>query len=228
MPEPEAPKPAPIGNRFYAELKAFSSSSLFFIFLGCVFLFAAGRVIDRTHPSFVFLLAILGLSIVLYGTGTQGAGEAVFKDVPVKVFVAGGAGVLAAIFGFGILWKAEEIQKVFSRKVNYGVVELQIQSLFNPRTQLHITATSGDDKTLPFIAKRDKIAIFAPTTASSERIKVCVEVLNSDLQSMTSPNPCQDLKWEIFHDNDYGEPVTHIAKGTLPMVLPATLPLPGQ
>ena len=96
----------------YAETKNFFSTPLFFILLGCAFLFLAGKYMEDTHPSFIFLLAILGISIVLYGTGTQGVGSANFQNVPVKVAVAGGAGVLAGVFGFGILWQSENIQSL--------------------------------------------------------------------------------------------------------------------
>src|SRR6266478_2940501 len=99
-----------IAPPIYAEIKDFFGSPVFFILLGCSFLFAAARLMENTHPSFVFLLAILGVSIVLYGTGTQGVGSADFKDVPIKVAVADGAGVLAAVFGFGDVWQSEKIQ----------------------------------------------------------------------------------------------------------------------
>src|SRR4051794_15932277 len=130
----------------YAELKLFFATPLFFILLGSAFLIAAFRLMEDTHPSFVFLLAILGISIVLYGTGSQGVGSAEFKDaIPVKVAVAGGAGVLAAVFGFGILWQSERVSQVFKTSRQYGLVVLKNETndIFD-LTTLRISARSLD------------------------------------------------------------------------------------
>lgn len=82
----------------------FSRSGLFFILLGCGFLYFAYSVLYHVHPTFVFILALLGLSIVLFGTGTQSLGSGEFSEpgsqAKAKFYLAGGAGVLAGIFGF--------------------------------------------------------------------------------------------------------------------------------
>lgn len=207
----------------YEEVKSFFSTPLFFILLGCAFLIAAGRLIDATHPSFVFLLAILGVSIVLYGTGTQGVGQASFKNVPVKVAVAGGAGVLAAVLGFGVVREGKGIQQVFSKVVNYGVVDLKTTSLFDLNS-LHISATTREGKALPIIVKKDFVWVFVPTTAEATRDWVCVSIFNGDGQSFTSASPCQEVSWNISENNPYGAPVTHFADGILPLVPPEAAP----
>jgi hypothetical protein len=201
------------------KFKDFLSSPIFFILLGCAFLLAAGRLIDETHPSFVFLLAILGVSIVLFGTGTQASGEGNLKNVPIKVVVAGGAGVLAAVFGFGVVWQVEGIQKVFGKVGNFGVIELKPASSYD-LNKLHITSTTREGRPLPVITKSDLVAVFVPTTVGSRRARICVSVSNADNKSMTSPTPCFEVSWKSSTEHDYGEPITRIADGVLPMIEP--------
>ena len=49
----------------------------------------------------MFLLAILGVALVLYGTGTNAAGEG--STGTIKAASAGGVGVLAMLLGFGVV-----------------------------------------------------------------------------------------------------------------------------
>lgn len=204
----------------YTEIKNFSGSPIFFILLGCSFLFSASKMMENTHPSFVFLLAILGVSIVLYGTGTQGVGSADFNDVPVKVAVAGGAGVLAAVFGFGIVWQSEKIQKVFKTEQQYGLIELKNPSkLFEP-TALHITANALDGRGLHLLSKSDTIEILMPIASFTSKARVCVTITSAEGKSMTGPNPCPDITWETVEDRSHGEQITHFGAGVLPLVEP--------
>jgi hypothetical protein len=61
----------------------------------------------------VFLLAILGVALVLYGTGTNAAGEG--STGTIKAASAGGVGVLAMLVGFGVVEHATQIGSVFKR-----------------------------------------------------------------------------------------------------------------
>jgi len=213
---------ANLARSAYSEIKLFFATPLFFILLGCAFLFAAWRLMQETHPSFVFLLAILGISIVLYGTGTQGVGNAEFKEVPVKVAVAGGAGVLACVFGFGVLWQSAKISDVFKTTHQYGLVVLQNEtgSLFD-LTTLRIAARSLDGRQLHLLSKADSVEIVTPILFVSDKVRICVEIKNSNGKSMTGPNPCPPLTWvDAAKDREYGEQVSRVAKGALPLVSP--------
>lgn len=207
----------------YGEIKYFFGSSLFFILLGCSFLFAASRLMENTHPSFVFLLAILGISIVLYGTGTQGVGSAELKDVPIKVAVAGGAGVLAAVFGFGIVWQSDKIQRVFKTEQQYGLIVLENKTdqLFD-LTNLHIAANSSDGRGLYLLAKANAIEVLMPISSFSTKSSVCITITNTTGKSMTGPQPCPSLQWQTVTDNSYGEQIKHVATAVLPLVAPKT------
>lgn len=108
----------------YTEFKKFFSSGVFYIVVGGIFLFTSYVQIGEpgSHPSFIFLLAILGVAIVLYGTGTQAIGKS--NTGTTNVAIAGGAGVLAIVLGFGVVQFNEAIQKVFSSAEYYAVIRL--------------------------------------------------------------------------------------------------------
>jgi hypothetical protein len=218
-----------VASPIYAEIKDFFGSPIFFILLGCSFLFFAAKLMEDTHPSFVFLLAILGVSIVLYGTGTQGVGTAELKNVPIKVAVAGGAGVLAAVFGFGIVWQSKNIQEVFKAERQYAVVVLQNESdqLFD-LTTLRISARSPDGRELHFLSRANSLEILVPITSFSPRSPVCVTVTHPTGKSMTDRNACPNVAWGSDTDHAYGELVNRVGTGILPLVPPKAAQLDEQ
>src|SRR4051794_15392468 len=55
----------------YEAAKSFFGSTIFFILFGCILLYFAVSLLHQTHPAFVFILAILGVSMILFGTGSQ-------------------------------------------------------------------------------------------------------------------------------------------------------------
>src|SRR5262245_37293119 len=104
---PTSPASPPNGERsshplfwWYQEFKNFFSTGLFYIVLGIGFLWISFQNLE-SHPAFIFLLVILGVAIVLYGTGTQATGSG--NTGQMNIAIAGGAGVLAAFFGFGVM-----------------------------------------------------------------------------------------------------------------------------
>jgi len=145
---------------------------------------------ENTHPSFVFLLAILGISIVLYGTGTHGVGSAEFKDVPIRVAVAGGAGILAAVFGFGIVWQADKIPEIFKTQRKYGLVRLANGDKHYDFTKLFISATSFDGTPLHLLTRSNLVQIVMPLTTFSATLEVCVTAVDPTGKRLTRPDNC--------------------------------------
>lgn len=124
MPDPTTPPSAL--DRFLTEAKSFFQSGLFFILLGGLIMFFGYRLSQDpfTHSAFVFLVVILGLALLLFGTGTSASGEGTSGQI--KVAIAGGAGVLAMVLGFGVAHWREDLTDVFKRQRDYGIVELSI------------------------------------------------------------------------------------------------------
>ena len=100
----------------------FLSSGVFFMIVGSVALLAAFMTMGTTHASFTFVLVVVGVAILLYGTGTQGAGnfESTAGEMNYKVGVAGGAGILAFAVGLGIVIKANDIRDAFQIERKYA------------------------------------------------------------------------------------------------------------
>ncbi|WP_224407298.1 hypothetical protein [Afifella sp. IM 167] len=109
---------------------SFSESGIFFILLGAVVLWIAftTHADPATHSAFTFVFVVLGVALVLYGTGTQSTGR--FEAPPGQRFVvqaslAGGAGVIALLLGYGMLEKYPEIRAAFASQSNYVVVPIR-------------------------------------------------------------------------------------------------------
>jgi hypothetical protein len=214
----------------YAEVKSFFGAPVFFIILGCSFLLATANYLDHTHPSLIFLLAVLGVSIVLYGTGTQGVGSAEFKSVPIKVAVAGGAGVLAAIFGFGILWKGENMPKVFKSELKYGLVRLkETSNLPLELRTLRISAKSWDGEDRHLLSREEDrtLEILVPLTFSPSRQPVCLIAMTETEQVLTEKRTCPVVEWGRPTDQ-LKELVSYVGTGEFRLVLPKNPDFVGQ
>jgi hypothetical protein len=76
------------------------------------------------HTSFSFVLVVLGIAILLFGTGTQGMGRFSSADATGRytVGIAGGAGILAIAIGYGMVERGEKIQQVFEIQRHYAWV----------------------------------------------------------------------------------------------------------
>jgi hypothetical protein len=99
----------------------FFSSGVFFMLIGAVLLGAAYLTMGGTHSTFTFVLVVVGVAILLYGTGTQGVaqftsntGSAAYKGA-----IAGGAGLLAFLIGYGIVERYPAIQDAFQVERKY-------------------------------------------------------------------------------------------------------------
>lgn len=105
--------PPPSTNAF----ERFTTSGLFFMLFGSVLLLLAELSMGHTHSSLSFILVVTGVAILLYGTGTQGIGQ--FGNNSYKIAIAGGAGVLSLVIGYGIVVKQDSIKEAFQTQTKY-------------------------------------------------------------------------------------------------------------
>lgn len=106
----------------------FFSSGVFFILLGLILLGVAYIALDKgVHTSFSFVLVVLGVAILLFGTGTQGIGklESNTAAAQYNIAIAGGAGALAIAIGFGMVRFGPEMQQAFGLETRYVAAELR-------------------------------------------------------------------------------------------------------
>jgi len=104
------------------------SSGVFFMLLGGALLYIAVELHGQNHTSFTFIFVVLGVAILLYGTGTQGAG-ALDSDATAWKFkgtIAGGAGILALLFGYFFIEKHTDIRRAFEPQRQYVKVVTDI------------------------------------------------------------------------------------------------------
>lgn len=153
------------GERVLLEAKKFLRSSLFYIILGCIFLWTGHELSTdpQTHSAFVFIMVILGVALVLYGTGTNASGEG--SSGPVKIAIAGGAGVLAMVLGFGVVKERQGLVDVFKRQRDYGVLDLTISpdsGLPVDLSRFDVQARLGGLVPLPLFNEAQKIRIIVP------------------------------------------------------------------
>ena len=173
---------------------AFFRSGFFFILLGCGFLYIAYNVIYHIHPTFVFILALLGLSIVLFGTGTQSLGTGEFTEpgsqAKAKFYLAGGAGVLAALFGFGAVLGSQQIGGVFADPSGYALVVFDISNPAGSKLQqASVTTSLRDGSQLPVVIRETSIETLAQISRGYGKLDVCIEAKGPE-QKWTIEHKC--------------------------------------
>lgn len=107
----------------WAKFLDFTRSGIFFIVLGLGLLLFTFLWMEATHAALTFLLVVLGVAILLYGTGTQSLGNLSSDNAAVgkyNVYIAGGAGVLAFAVAFGMLQFSSQISDTFRPEVKYA------------------------------------------------------------------------------------------------------------
>lgn len=107
----------------------FFSSGFFFMLTGGGFIYFAATLHGGQHTAFTFILAVLGIAILLFGTGTLSAGRfstTTESDWKIQGSLAGGAGVLAIIFGWALLEKHEDMRKAFESQTQFMIFSLEM------------------------------------------------------------------------------------------------------
>ena len=197
----------------------FSKSGVFFILLGCGFLYFAYHVLYHVHPTFVFILALLGLSIVLFGTGTQSLGSGEFSEpgsqARVKFYLAGGAGVLAGIFGFGAVLGSEKIERVFANSSGYALVVFEISKPVSGKLQqATVTTHLRDGRQLPVLIRDTSIEVLVPILKGYGKLDVCIEATGPE-QKWSIEYACTTLALEDNAPGQRPEPVQSIGTAKL-------------
>jgi hypothetical protein len=142
----------------------------------------------------------LGLSIVLFGTGTQSLGSGEFTEpasqARTKFYLAGGAGVLAGIFGFGAVLGSEKIERVFANSSGYALVVFEISNPAGSNLQQATVVTHlRDGRQLPVLVRDTSIEVLAPILRGYGKLDVCIEARGPERKwSIEHGCPTLDLK----------------------------------
>jgi hypothetical protein len=146
-------------------LQWFFSSGIFFIALGGALLIAAyvGLAIG-VHTSFSFVLVVLGVAIMLFGTGTQGVGklESSTATAQYNIALAGGAGVLALAIGFGMVEFGPQMQRAFGVETRYVIVALRPNPDGSSSFNDYWAEFEIDGVPIPSVRRGDALLAFVP------------------------------------------------------------------
>jgi hypothetical protein len=144
----------------------FCSSGLFFIALGMVFLFIANWNMGRAHAGMTFVLVVLGVAVLLYGTGTQATADLKTDANAAKynVAIAGGAGVLAFCVAYGIIQYSPEMRKAFQTEKKF--VRLLIRSEGAEAIPAYAPIFQLDGNEIPAARRGDFVEVMVPYTSS--------------------------------------------------------------
>lgn len=191
----------------------FFRSGIFFILLGVGLLAWAYWLLSNGHSTFVFIIALMGMSILLFGTGTQSIGNAAYaspdKQLTVKGMVAGGASLLAIIFGFGAVHFRKDLPEVFITQGGYGLIEFKLKK--DPAYDIQqavIEATTRDNRKLFYsIDPRDNaIHVAVPLRRGVNAATACLMVMRKDSQPIIEKNGiCDTYRMEDVRSADDGD-----------------------
>jgi hypothetical protein len=142
-------------------------SGVFFISLGAVILYIASSTMGPAHSAFTFILVVLGVAIMLYGTGTQGMGSLQSTSAAAKynIAIAGGAGVLAFCVAYGIIWKQEDIKSAFQVEKKYVRVPVMSRD-GRPLLDFYLWEFSIDGVGIPAQRQGNYLEILVPYFAT--------------------------------------------------------------
>lgn len=152
-------------NLILSKNDGFFTSGMFFILLGLVFLVAAYAALERgVHSSFSFVLVVLGVAILLFGTGTQGIGklESGTDTAKFNIAIAGGAGALAILIGWGMTYFGPKMQLAFGQETRYVAAELRPHADANSTFVDYWGQFEVEGKPIPSVHQGDYFFAYVP------------------------------------------------------------------
>ena len=142
----------------------FFSSGPFFILLGLGLLVTAALGLGVVHTTFSFVLVVLGIAILLYGTGTQGMArfDTDANSARYNVALAGGAGVLAFCVALGIVKYYDKMQLAFNLQTKYVIAVLKPKKDGSSTFENYFHRFDIEGNPVPAMTSGDNILVFVP------------------------------------------------------------------
>ena len=141
-------------------IASFLSGGLFFLLLGGGLIFMAQAYMATNHAGITFVWVVLGVALMLYGTGTQGMGQ-FNSGAGYNVAIAGGAGVVAFAVAFGIIEYSGKMRDAFQPERKFVRVLIQGGDGVTDVTQ-YATAFEMDGVPVPAAKKGRNVEVFVP------------------------------------------------------------------
>jgi hypothetical protein len=141
---------------------SFVSSGFFFLVLGGALLFVAQAYMSTNHAGITFVLVVLGVALLLYGTGTQGMGQ--FNSpagAGYNVAIAGGAGIVAFVVAYGIIEYSSKMRDAFQPERKFVRVIVQGGDGLTDITQ-YASKFEIDGVPVPAARKGKNVEVYVP------------------------------------------------------------------
>jgi hypothetical protein len=188
-----------------SRLSDFLSSGFFFTALGLLLLLLAFIGLGVVHTTFSFVLVVLGVAILLYGTGTQGMGrfETDSNSVKYNVALAGGAGVLAFCVAFGIVKYYSDMKQAFGLQTKYVIVVMKPHKDSESTFSNYHSEFNVEGNAVPSMKRGDNVLVYVPFLESQG--DKTQRVSYSFIRDPAYPNPSLLDKLKDDVDIDIGQ-----------------------
>jgi hypothetical protein len=179
-PPPPAATPTTGWDRFWQVV----SSGLFFMIIGTAFLAFATISIGRIHAGMTFIFfVVVGVAIVLYGTGTQATGsfDGGAPDTTFKLSLAGGAGALAFAAAAGIVFFQNDINQAFREETRFLNVSIRVNTGAATVLQHFLFDGEVDGKPVAMmIEDKDSVVAIVPYTLRDKKKEIMLRARWAD------------------------------------------------
>jgi hypothetical protein len=148
-----------------------ATSGLFFMVVGCLFLLCAFLTMGGpTYSIFSFVLVVLGVGILLFGTGTQSMGELVSDPhaPKYKIAIAGGAGIVAFCVAYGIVEYYPKMKNAFEIEKKYMLVKVEPQADGTSTFDNYVPEFTVDGMAIPTMRRGRFVLIYLPYLESEK------------------------------------------------------------
>jgi hypothetical protein len=156
------PPPAVNSQTLIGIVASIVSSGFFFLVVGGALLFVAQANMATNHAGITFVLVVLGVALLLYGTGTQGMGQ--FNSgagAGYNVAIAGGAGIVAFAVAYGIIQYSTKMRDAFQPERKFVRVLVQGGDGLTDITQ-YASSFEMDGVPVPAARKGRHVEVYVP------------------------------------------------------------------
>lgn len=185
----------------------FLSSGIFFMIVGTIFLGFAYHTMGQTHSAMSFVFVVVGVAILLYGTGTQGIGEFnssdnVDKVAKYKVALAGGAGVLAFCVAGGIIAFSPAIKSAFQVEQKYVRFYIKGKGYQSDDIGRYIPDVRINGNPVPAVRRGDYIEVYAPYIPTRQPARFEIKAKLRLIEALAGLLQMTDAEYTVEVDKD--------------------------
>ena len=198
-------------NTYYSHFVTFTTSGLFFMLVGTAFLCAAYLTIGKTYAAMSFVFVVVGVAILLYGTGTQGigrfaSGQSAEHLARYNIALAGGAGLIAFCVAAGVIKYHEDMKQSFQIEQRYLRAQISGKGVAEDDIGHYLPDVLVNGLPEPALRHGDYIEVYLPYTVGEPKIfniRVQLQMSKSEMQpSLSERPPPQVFKLKLLNGID--------------------------